>query len=66
LKLNDETDAHPGLLGVAISGAGSALIAFATGNCDRIAETMSARMAACGVKARAMEVKVDNRGRVMN
>jgi homoserine kinase len=66
LKLNDETDAHPGLLGVAISGAGSALIAFATGNCDAIAETMNARMTACGVKARAMEVKVDNRGRVMN
>ena len=66
LKMNDETNAHPGLLGVAISGAGSALIAFATGNCGAIAETMNARMAACGVKARAMEVKVDNRGRVMN
>jgi homoserine kinase len=66
LKLNDETSAHPGLLGVAISGAGSALVAFATGGCDAIAETMNARMAACGVKARAMEVKVDNRGRVMN
>ena len=63
LKLNDETDAHPGLLGVAISGAGSALIAFATGNCDSIAETMRARMAACGVKARAVEVRVDNQGR---
>jgi len=66
LKLNNETGAHPGLLGVAISGAGSALIAFATANCGAIAETMNARMAACGVKARAMEVKVDNRGRVMN
>jgi len=66
LKLNDETKAHPGLLGVAISGAGSALIAFTTGNCGAIAETMNARMGACGVKARAMEVKVDNRGRVMN
>jgi len=66
LKMNDETNAHPGLLGVAISGAGSALVAFATGNCDAIAETMKARMAACGVKARAMEIKVDNRGRVMN
>jgi len=64
LKLNDEKDAHPGLLGVAISGAGSALIAFATENCDAIAETMNARMAGCGVKARVMEVKVDNRGRV--
>src|SRR5215468_1084742 len=66
LKLNDETETHPGLLGVAISGAGSALIAFGTENCDAIAETMKERMAACGVKARAMEVKVDNRGRVMN
>jgi homoserine kinase len=66
LKMNDETDTHPGLLGVAISGAGSALIAFATGNCDAIAEAMNARMAACGVKALAMEVKVDNRGRVVN
>jgi len=65
LKMNDETKTHPGLLGVAISGAGSALIAFATGNCDAIAETMNARMAACGVKSRAMEVKVDNRGRVV-
>jgi homoserine kinase len=64
LKLNEETDAHPGLLGVAISGAGSALIAFATENCEAIAEMMNARMTACGVKARAMEVKVDNRGRV--
>jgi len=63
LKLNDETHTHPGLLGVAISGAGSALIAFATENCDVIAETMEARMAASGVKARAMEVKVDNNGR---
>ena len=66
LKMNDEIDTHPGLLGVAISGAGSALIAFAAANCDAVAEMMKARMAACGVKSRAMEVKVDNRGRVMN
>ncbi len=66
LKLNDEIHTIPGLLGVAISGAGSALIAFATGNCDAIAEAMNARMAACGVKTQAMEVKVDNRGRVIN
>src|SRR5215468_8971232 len=65
LKMNDETDKHPGLLGVAISGAGSALIVFGTENCDAIAETMKERMAACGVKSRAMEVKVDNRGRVV-
>jgi homoserine kinase len=66
LKLNDEASKHPGLLGVAISGAGSALIAFATERCEAIAEAMRARMTACGVKARTMEVKVDNRGRVMN
>jgi homoserine kinase len=66
LKLNDETDSHPGLLGVAISGAGSALVAFAAKNCGAIAETMRSRMVACGMKARAMEVKVDNRGRVTN
>ncbi len=66
LKLNDETDKHQGLLGVAISGAGSALIAFATENCDMIAQEMKARMTACGVRSRAVEVKVDNRGRVVN
>jgi len=66
LKLNDEIHKHPGLLGVAISGAGSTLIAFATENSNAIAEAMKARMEACGVKARAMEVKVDNRGRMMN
>lgn len=63
LKLNDEVEKHPGLLGVAISGAGSTMIAFATGNCGAIAETMVARLAASGVKSRAMEVKVDHQGR---
>jgi homoserine kinase len=65
LKLNDEPHKHPGLLGVAISGAGSTLIAFATENCETIAETMRERMSACGMSARAMEVKVDNRGRII-
>jgi homoserine kinase len=65
LKLNDETHKYPGLLGVAISGAGSTLIAFATGNYDAIAEAMKARMSACGMSAQAMEVKVDNRGRTV-
>jgi homoserine kinase len=66
LKLNDETHKHRGLLGVAISGAGSTLIAFATGNCDAIAEEMKAQMSASGVGSRTLEVKVDNRGRRMN
>ena len=48
LHLNDEAGRYPGLLGVAISGAGSTLIAFATENCRQIGEEMKARMAACG------------------
>ncbi len=66
LKLNDEVHKHPGLLGVAISGAGSTLIAFATENCNAIAEAMRMRMAADGAKSRVMEVKADNRGRMMS
>lgn len=63
LKLNDETDNYPGLLGAAISGAGSTMIAFATAHCAEIAKTMQARLAARGVQSRALEVRVDNRGR---
>jgi homoserine kinase len=65
LHLNDEAGSYPGLLGVAISGAGSTLIAFATENCREIGEEMRARLAACGVKSRVMEVKADSRGRQM-
>lgn len=65
LKLNDETDKYPGLLGVAISGAGSTMIAFATAGCDEIAQTMVERLKGRGVMARAVNVKVDNRGRVI-
>jgi homoserine kinase len=63
LQLNDEAGKYPGLLGVAMSGAGSTLIAFATENCRMIGEEMKARLAACGVPARAIEVKTDTRGR---
>jgi homoserine kinase len=65
LHLNDETGKYPGLLGVAISGAGSTLISFATENCRQIGEEMRARMAARGVKSRVMEVKADSCGRQM-
>jgi homoserine kinase len=65
LKLNDETGKYPGLLGVAISGAGSTLIAFATENCEKIAEAMKTRLASGGVNSRTMEVKVDHRGRII-
>jgi homoserine kinase len=65
LQLNDETREHPGLLGVAISGAGSTVIAFATENFSEIAAAMSDRFTSAGVRARTLEVAVDNRGRAL-
>lgn len=69
LALNDQTDLYPGLLGVAISGAGSTLIAFSLGDASAraaIGQAMVERMAACGVTARALDVAVDTRGRTIN
>lgn len=65
LKLNDETDRHPGLLGVAISGAGSTLIAFATDHCAEIAEAMQSRLATYKVESQILAVNVDNYGRMI-
>ncbi len=65
LRMNDQTLDHPGLLGVAVSGAGSTMIAFATENFSQIAAEMSQRLAAAGVRSRTIEVEVDNRGRVV-
>jgi len=65
LSLNDEAHNYPGLLGVAISVAGSTMAAFATENCSAIADEMRARFEAAGVASRTMEVTVDNRGRVI-
>lgn len=63
LKLNDETRQHPGLLGVAISGAGSTLIAFANDRFTEIAALLEERLARGGVRSRTFAVAVDNRGR---
>ena len=63
LRLNDETREHPGLLGVAISGAGSTAIAFAARNFSAIASAMSERFASSGVRAKTLEAAVDNGGR---
>jgi homoserine kinase len=63
--MNDETRDHPGLLGVAVSGAGSTMIAFATENFSQIAAEIKQRFASAGVKSRAIEADVDNRGRVV-
>ena len=65
LKLNDETRDHPGLLGVAMSGAGSTVIAFTAENSSEIAGEMRERFAKAGVGSRTLEVHVDNRGRVV-
>ncbi|HSB12266.1 MAG TPA: homoserine kinase [Blastocatellia bacterium] len=63
LRLNEETREHPGLLGVAMSGAGSTMIAFATDHFSEIAAEMSYRLATAGIRSRTLEVAVDNRGR---
>lgn len=65
LRMNDETRDYPGLLGVALSGAGSTVIALATQNSSLIAEEMRDRIASAGVASRTLEVEVDNRGRVV-
>jgi homoserine kinase len=63
LRLNDETERYPGLLGVAISGAGSTLIAFTLGDKKAIGDEMVARMASQGVSAIARALPVDHQGR---
>lgn len=63
LRMNEETDKHPGLLGVAMSGAGSTMIAFATENFDGIGQEMSDRFRERDVRALTIEVEVDKRGR---
>lgn len=65
LRLNDETREHRGLLGVAISGAGSTVIAFASENFSEIAATMIERFASSGARAQTLEVAVDNSGRAI-
>ena len=65
LQLNDETERHAGLLGVAVSGAGSTMIAFATDHLREIGATMSQRLKECGAGSRIVEVEVDNGGRTV-
>jgi homoserine kinase len=65
LRLNDEAAQYRGLLGVAISGAGSTVAAFATEGCRDIAAEIEGRFAASGVRARTLEASVDNRGRTV-
>jgi homoserine kinase len=66
LRMNDQTRDHPGLLGVAVSGAGSTMIAFAIDNFSQIAVEMNQRFASAGVSSRTIKVEVNNRGRVVS
>lgn len=63
LRLNDQVRDYPGLLGIAMSGAGSTMIALATDNFSQIAAEMSYRLATAGVRSRTLEVQIDNQGR---
>lgn len=63
LEMNQQTREFPGLLGVAMSGAGSTMIAFATENFSTIASEMRGRLAAANVSSRTIEVLADNAGR---
>jgi homoserine kinase len=65
LKLNEEAGRMRGLLGVALSGAGSTVAAFITENGEEIARSLRAPLEAAGLRARTLEVAVDNRGRVI-
>jgi homoserine kinase len=63
LRMNEETALIPGLLGVALSGAGSTMIAFASGEFESIAREMEDRLRNEHVTARTIRVEVDNVGR---
>jgi homoserine kinase len=65
LALNDETHEHRGLLGVAISGAGSTVIALANDRFAEIADLLATRLERAGVRARTRAIAVDNRGRIV-
>src|SRR5215471_10175688 len=65
LRMNEQARDYPGLLGVALSGAGSTVIAFATQNFDSIGAEMVSRFAAANIKSRSLDVPIDNRGRVV-
>jgi homoserine kinase len=66
LAMNDEIERYPGLLGVAISGAGSTMIAFATDHTFEISRAMQERIGAHGLPSRPLQVRVDNIGRRFN
>jgi len=63
LALNDQGARYPGLLGITISGAGSTMVAFSTGDTKDVAKDMMDTFAAAGIRSRALDLPVDNQGR---
>lgn len=63
LALHDERHRIPGLLGVAISGAGSTMIAFALDHEMEIGRVMQERIEAHGLRSRVLAPAIDNDGR---
>jgi homoserine kinase len=56
------TPRMPGLLGVALSGAGPSVVALARDNLDEIGRTIAARFDAQGISSRVLELEVDAAG----
>jgi homoserine kinase len=56
---------HEGLLGIAISGSGSSVIALAVANEARISERLQKIFAKEGIKAEALVTLADNQGSVV-
>ncbi len=53
---------HPGLAGIFLSGAGSAVMAIAEHSASRISDSLIAEFRRHGVTARALMLKADNQG----
>lgn len=64
LARNDELRSA-GVLGVALSGSGPAVVAFATGEFERIGKALARPFEARGLQAATFALPIDNRGRVV-
>lgn len=53
---------QPGLLGVALSGAGPSVLALAQDHCEEIGETIVQSFQQHGIKAKARQLEIDNEG----
>ena len=65
LKLSQEPSKVPGLLGLALSGAGPSVVAFCSGRTREVGETIAGCFGRHGVKAEAWQLSVDHEGLVV-